>query len=113
MKFLLTKKDIISLNKEFDEGHLHNESSLDFALDYASKTSNWTKALAYLTRAILIDHVFEEGNKRTVALLIKTTAEHEGHLTYDDKVVRLIIEILKRNLTRINEIEEMIKDAIK
>ena len=37
---------------------------------YAKKTENWTKALAFLAGAILIDHVFEEGNKRTAALLI-------------------------------------------
>jgi prophage maintenance system killer protein len=113
MKFLLSKKDIIALNEVFDNGNFHNESSLDFALSYANKTENWTKALAYLTRAILIDHVFEEGNKRTAALLIKSYAEYEGHNVYDDKILRMIKEILLKNIISINKIEEMIKDAIK
>jgi len=112
MKFLLTKKDIIALNQEFEEGTLHNETSLDFALSYANKTENWTKALALLTRAILLDHVFEEGNKRTTALLIKAYAEHEGHNTIDDKILKSIKEIILKNISSIKRIEEMIKDAI-
>ena len=61
----------------------------------------------------MLDHVFEEGNKRTAALLIKSYAEYEGHKTYDDKLLKLIKNILIKNTTNINQIEEMIKDAIK
>ena len=113
MKFILNKKDIFTLNKEFDIGNFNNESSLDFSLSYAKKTENWHKALAYLVRAILIDHVFEEGNKRTAALLIKTYAEYEGYKTYNDKVVNLIKKIILKNITSIRKIEELIKDAVK
>jgi len=112
MKFTLTKKDVISLNQEFEDGALHNEASLDFALSYARRTENWTKALALLARAILLDHVFEEGNKRTAALLLKAYAEYEGHKTYDDRIVKSIKEIILRKTSSIKRIEEMIKDAI-
>ena len=113
MRFSLTKKDIIALNQEFEDGSIHNEASLDFSLSYAKKTENWTKALAWLTRAILIDHVFEDGNKRTAALLIKTYAEYEGHKTYDDKIVKIIKTILLRNTSSIRKIEDMIKNGIR
>ena len=113
MKFGLTKKDIIALNQEFEEGNLHNEASLDFALGYAKKTENWTKALAWLVRAILIDHVFEEGNKRTVALLIKTYTQYEGHKTYDDQIIKLVKKVILKNISSIKIIEDMIKNAIK
>jgi prophage maintenance system killer protein len=113
MKLSLTKKDILALNLEFEDGAFHNETSLDFALSYAKRTDNWTKALAWLVRAILIDHVFEEGNKRTTALLIKAYAEYQGQGTYNDRVVKLIKEIILKNITSISKIEEMIKDAIK
>jgi prophage maintenance system killer protein len=112
MGFLLSKKDIIALNLEFEDGALHNEESLDFALSYAKKTENWSKALAWIVRAILIDHVFEEGNKRTAALLIKSYAEYEGCGTYDDKVVKIIKEIILKNITGITRIEDMIKNVI-
>jgi prophage maintenance system killer protein len=113
MGFVLNQKDVIALNMEFEDGALHNETSLDFALGYAKRTENWTKSLAWIVRAILIDHVFEEGNKRTAALLIKTYAEYKGHTTYDDRVLKLIKEMLLKNTTSITRIEEMIKDAIK
>ncbi len=113
MRFILTKKDIIALNQEFDEGNLHNEPSLEFALSYAQKTENWTKALAWITRAILLDHVFEEGNKRTAALLIKAYAEYEGYQTYDNRIVNFIKKIILKRISSINKIEDMIKDAIK
>jgi prophage maintenance system killer protein len=112
MKFAVTKKDIVAFNQEFEDGAVHNDASLDFALSYARKTENWHKALAWLVRAILIDRVFEEGNKRTAALLIKSYVEFESHKTYDDRIVKMIKEILLRNITDINKIEEMIKDAI-
>jgi len=113
MKFILTKKDIISLNLKFDNGNLNNEASLDFALEYAKKTENWTKALAYLVRAIVLDHVFEEGNKRTAAILIKSYVEFEGYNTYDDQISKLIKSIILKRITSIKRIEEMIKDVIK
>lgn len=113
MKFTLNKKDIVALNQQFEHTRLHNEASLDFALSYAKKTENWTKALAWLVRAILIDHVFEEGNKRTAALLIKAYAEYEGFGTYDDKLAMLIKEIILKRITNIMKIEDMIKDAIR
>ncbi|MFH1072712.1 MAG: hypothetical protein V1743_04760 [Nanoarchaeota archaeon] len=113
MRFALTRKDIISLNQLFDDGNLLNEASLDFALDYARKTQNWTKALAWIVRAILLDHVFEEGNKRTAALLIIAYAEYEGHATYEDKVIKLIKKVILKKITSIARTEELIKDAIK
>ena len=112
MKFILTKKDIIALNQKFEEGSLNNESSLDFALDYAKKTENWIKALSFLVRAILVDHVFEEGNKRTATLLIKTYAEYEGFSVNMDKLLSSVKNILLRNITDIRKIEEIIKNVI-
>ncbi len=108
MDLILSKKDVIALNQEFEEGIINNEASLDFAISYAKRTTNWPKALAYLTRAILLDHVFEEGNKRTAALLIKSYAECEGYEIYNDRVLKLIKEILLKNITNIRRIEGMI-----
>ena len=113
MSFILNKKDIIALNQEFEDGSIHNEPSLDFAIDYARRTTNWTKALAYLTRAILIDHVFTDGNKRVTALLIKTYVELKGYQVYNEKLAQIIKKMMKQNITNINRIEEMIKDVIK
>jgi prophage maintenance system killer protein len=113
MVFELTKKDIIALNQQFEDCVIHNESSLDFALSYAKKSHNWTKSLAYLVRAILIDHVFQDGNKRSAALLIKTYIEYKNHKVYDDKVIKLVKKILIKNITSIKKTEDLIKDVIR
>lgn len=110
---MLTKKDIIALNQEFDTGTVINEASLDFAISYAKRTTNWPKALAFLVRAILLDHVFEEGNKRTAALLVKYYAELKNCSTNDGDVAKLVQKIVLKNIVDIIKIEEMIKDAIR
>ena len=110
---MINKQDVIEMNKQFDKGRLVNESSLDFAFSNLQDTKDWLKKSAYLTRAILIDHVFEEGNKRTAALLIRSILEMQN-LAYDpQKIDALVITILKKNITDVNEIKRLIKNAIR
>ena len=110
---MISKKGIITINRKFDSGIVVNASSLDFALSNLKTTKDWTKQLAYLVRAILIDHVFEEGNKRTAAALIMDFIEIQK-LAYDSyKVDKLIIEIIKKNITDINKIRRLIKNVIR
>lgn len=107
----LTKKDIVSLNEKFYNGAVINESSLDYAISVAKKTTNWSKAIAYLIRAILIDHVFEEGNKRTAALLTTTYIDMIGYSYSKKKINNIIKNIVLKRIKSIRKIEEMIKDA--
>ena len=110
---MITKKALIEINKEFDIGKIINEGSLEFAISNANSTKDWIKQLAYLTRAILIDHVFFGGNKRTTAALIISALE-EKKFAYDPfKVDKLIIDIINKNITSINQIRRMIKDVIR
>ena len=108
---ILTKEDIIKINQEFDKGNIINENSLNFALSYAKDSKDWLKQLAFLTRAISLDHIFEEGNKRTVSALIITTLE-DKKIAYDPyKIDKMIIKIIKVNITDITLIGRLIKDA--
>ncbi len=108
---LLSKKSIIGINEEFDKGHVVNENSLEYALELARKSENWLKSLAVLVRAILIDHIFEDGNKRTAAAVIVSWLEMENLHGDMDQINRLIVKILKKNITSLNEIMELIKNA--
>jgi len=109
---LLSKKAIISINQSLGEkGIVVNEGSLDYAITLARKSNNWLKSLAILTRAILIDHVFEDGNKRTTAATIMTWLEMHNIHYNKDKINLMLIKMLKENITNINKIMEMIKDA--
>lgn len=104
-------EDLVKINKQFDSGRIVNEGSLRFALSNSKYTKDWTKQLAYFVRAILIDHVFEEGNKRTASALMMAVLE-EYKIAYDpEKVDSIIIEIIKKNITSIDKIRRMIKDV--
>ena len=110
---MINKRDIIEINKQFNHGILVNEASLDFAFSNLEHTKDWLKQLAYITRAILIDHVFEEGNKRTTAALIMTILEYQK-IAYNPKQVdEVVLIILKKNISDISKIRRLIKDAIR
>ncbi|MEK6923477.1 MAG: hypothetical protein AABW84_02190 [Nanoarchaeota archaeon] len=109
MKILVN--DIERINKELEaKGGLKNEGSLHFAVSHAIHTKDWRLQLAYLLRALLVDHVFNDGNKRTAAYLI-TLYFDEHNINYDkDKLARLIIKIASKNIIKIDEIRRLIKD---
>lgn len=110
---MLSKQDIIEINKEFDKGNLVNESSLDYAISLSNNTKDWLKQLSYIVRAILIDHIFEEGNKRTAAAII--IAYFKAHkFAYNSYMLDKIIEkITKKNIANIMEIGRLIKSVIR
>lgn len=108
---LLSKKAIIDINKEFEDGKVINPGSLDYSINIARRTKNWLKALSHIARAILIDHVFEEGNKRTASAVIVTFFEMNSISYNKDKVQQLIVQILKKNITSLREIERLLKNA--
>lgn len=108
----LSKKDILAINQQFDKGQVINENSLSFALFQANKTTSWLKACALLVRAVLIDHVFEEGNKRTAAGIIVAFLE-ERQLKYNqEEIARIITKILTKNITNLIKIEMEVKNVI-
>jgi prophage maintenance system killer protein len=105
---MLSKKDIIEINKTFHTGKLSNESSLDFALSHVYRSKNWLKTAAILSRAILIDHVFEDGNKRTAAGTIMTIMEMNKIAFSPAKIDNLVIDITKKNISKIRDVEKVI-----
>lgn len=109
---MLSKKDIIALNQELHTGRIVNEGSLDYAIETTKRSKNWLKSAATLTRAILIDHVFEDGNKRTAAAVIMVHLEMNNIHYNPDSVNQMIIRILKKNITNMRTIERMIKNVI-
>lgn len=110
---MIDLNDIININKKFDKGDIINKSSVEFAMSYFKDSKDWIKQLAYITRALIIDHTFKEGNKRTASALIMSVLENQK-LAYDPrKVDSIIIEVIKKNITNINKIRSLIKDAIR
>lgn len=105
---MLSKKDIIEINKSFHTGKLVNEGSLDFALSQVHRSKNWLKTAAILSRAILIDHVFEDGNKRTAAGIIAGIMELNALSYSPAKMNKTVVMIAKENITSIKKLEQVI-----
>lgn len=109
----ISKKHIVKINKMMG-GSLRNDSSLDFALSMQeNKKFSYYKKLSYLIRAILVDHPFSDGNKRTAAFIAILFAE-DNRLTIDEELLtKNIIGIAKKNIINIRNIEWRLKKCNK
>lgn len=107
------KKDLLRINHGFG-GNLRSGSSLDFAF---SKEDNERlgiyKKLAYLWRAILVDHPFSDGNKRTAAFVAYAFANENNKQVNEELLTHHLISIAKQNIHDIRKIERRLKNAIR
>jgi len=108
---MLSKKDILVINKQFHEGRISNEGSLDFALAQVYRSKSWLRAAAILTRALVLDHAFEDGNKRTAAAVIATIMELNKVHYSPERIDKTVLDIAKKNINSIRELERVIKDV--
>ena len=108
----ISKKDLLRINKGFGGG-LRSDSSLDFAIDKQkdNRLGDYKK-LAYLWRAILVDHPFTDGNKRTATFLAFQFADEHKKQVDKELLIHHIISIAKKNITNIRQIEWRLKNAI-
>ena len=109
----ISKEDIIRIAKGFG-GVLRNSSSLEFALEKQQENKlGEYKKLAYLLRAILVDHPFSDGNKKTAMFVAFAFAEENKKQVDEEILKHHILSIASKNLTNIRVIDERIKNAIK
>jgi len=109
----ISKEDLLRVNHGFG-GNLRSGSSLDFAFDkLEDKKIGWYKKLAYLLRAILVDHPFSDGNKRTAMFLVFAFAKENKKEVNRDLLIHHITSIAKDNIQEIKNIDWRLKSAIK
>ena len=107
------KEELLRINKGFG-GELRNSSSFEYALDIQkNKKLGIYKKLSYLMRAILVDHPFTDGNKRTAAYIALKFANECNKEVDRESLLHHIIAIAKDNITDIRQIEWRMKNAIK
>ncbi len=108
----ISKEELIRINQGFG-GNLRSDSSLDYAVEMQenNKLGDYKK-LSYLLRAILVDHPFSDGNKRTAMYLCLKFAEENKKQIDRDLLLEQIISIAKNNISEIRNIEWRIKNAI-
>jgi len=109
----IDKEDIIRINKGFG-GHLRNDASLDFAIEIQeNKKLGKYKKLAYLWRALLVDHCFSDGNKRSAMFIAFAFAEEAGKICDRELLLHHVHSIASKNITNIRQIEMRLKNAIR
>ena len=107
------KKELLRINHGFG-GNLRSESSIDYALDkLEDKKLGMYKKLAYLLRAILVDHPFSDGNKRTAAYISLKFATEFKKQVNTELLIHHLVSIAKQNIHDIRKIERRLKNALK
>ena len=109
----ISKEDLLRINHGFG-GNLRSGSSLDYAFDKINDEKlGIYKKLAYLIRAILVDHPFSDGNKRTAMFVAFAFAEDINKKVDRELLLHQITSIAKKNIHEIRNIEWRLKNAIK
>ena len=109
----ISKKDLLRINHGFG-GNLRSGSSLDFAIDIQDNPKlGIYKKLAYLWRAILVDHPFSDGNKRTAMFVAFMFAERKGKVADRELLLHHALSIASRNIIDIRLIEIRLKNGVK
>lgn len=104
-------QQLIGINKKFGSGIVVNKGSLEFALGAAHRGKDWHEQLAFVVRALLCDHVFEDGNKRTVAAYVMAILEDFKYRYDPFKIDQLVLKVAKNNISDIKKIRRMIANA--
>ena len=108
----ISKEDLVRINAGLG-GALRNPSSLDYALELQnSKTLGKYTKLAHLFRALLVDHPFSDGNKRT-AMFVAFSFANEYKKEVDNELLKHhILSIASKNITEIRNIFLRLRNAI-
>jgi len=104
----ITLKNVIGINQQFDEGIIINEGSLAFALSSIQKSQDWMEQVACLLRALLIDHAFRDGNKRTATAILLSALERQKFSFHPEEIPQLTLKISKNNIRDIKAIKKEI-----
>ena len=109
----ISKEDLLRINHGFG-GELVSDSSLDYALSMQdSKKLGIYKKLAYLMRAILVDHPFTDGNKRTASFLVLAFVEENKKEVNTEVLEHQVVSIASQNITDIRNIEQRLRSCIR
>ena len=108
----ISKEEIIRINKNIG-GSLISDSSIDYAIELQeNKKLGEYKKLAYIWRAILVDHPFSDANKRTAIIIAFDFAEQNRKFVDQELLVLQAQSIASKNIKNIRNIEWRLKNAI-
>ena len=105
-------EELTAINRKFSGGRVINGSGIGFAETALKNAKNWQEQAAYVVRAVIADHAFEDGNKRTAAAYLAGLFE-AYRIPYDPyKIDKLVLTIAK-DTKSIDKIRRMIKNVMR
>src|SRR3989339_2051470 len=100
----ISKENLLRINQGFG-GNIRSGSSIDYAIDMQKeKRIGEYKKLAYLLRAVLVDHPFSDGNKRTAMFIVFAFAKAKNKEVERDLLIHHLTSIAKKNISEIRNI---------
>ena len=102
----ITSTEISEVNKRFG-GIVVSDSSLVHAQNTCERIRSNYKCAAVWTRAMVINHPFSDGNKRTTLYAIDSFVTVKNQI----KMSRAIERIAIANIANVDKIKELIKNA--
>jgi len=102
----ITSTEVAEINKRFG-GVVVSDSSLIHAENTCERIRSNYKCAAVWIRAIVVDHPFSDGNKRTALYVIDSFVSIKDQI----KMCRTIEKIAINNIANIDKIKELIKNA--
>ena len=112
---LLTKEDIIEINKKVGEkGIVINDGNLEFAVHKLSRNAPLEKKASALLHDLVSGHIFLDGNKRTAFVSTATLLKINGkNLEIKDEGVIDLVYGVANGKYNISEVESIMKKCIK
>ena len=110
---LVTLEEIREINKK-NEGFVMGDSSVETALEMG-EGKNLYRQLGLIWRAILVYHLFGDGNKRTAFAVTMLMMKRSGIGLNDSGIARVENQMLKvemKNIDDVRKLERMVKYAI-
>lgn len=103
----ITDDQIKAINKGFG-GTTELNGSIDTILDNASRYDGFWNKTAAITRSIVKNHTFDNGNKRTAQVVIETLMSRNGISTgVSESAIKDVI--YKISTGQLNEVEDITK----
>lgn len=104
----ITKERVIELNRKYGGSPLLI-SNLDFDLDQANHEKSIWKSNAYIVRAMVAGHSFNDGNKSTAIKIITDRFAKERIGCDKNKLVNGLIKLATNKTSDINKIERNLR----
>lgn len=102
------RNKIVKINQDLG-GTLVRPNSLDYACDRFKDEKSIFRKNAYLIRALVIDHPFDDFNKSTAVSITLQEFNKHGIKCKENTYLKGMVRIAKNNVSDINKIESKLR----